>query len=125
MRKLILAAALVFAVGGTVRADILADLIANNGTITVGDKVFSNFGYSKTGDMPDASAINVVPIVISGAELGIRFQGDFRDNPGGGSSDGLLTYRVTVTDPARQIIDVHLHSDSTAVGGSASISISE
>ena len=57
----------IFAAGlvGTANAGdsyVLADLINDDGTVTVGDKLFSDFTYAFTGDMPDASGINVIEI---------------------------------------------------------------
>jgi hypothetical protein len=73
----------------------LGSLIMNGGTITSGDKVFSNFMYSSTGSMPDANMVNVLPITQSGV-FGIEFQGGFNSTaafPAG--SDALITYTVT------------------------------
>src|SRR5437773_7651661 len=69
----------------------LQNLIVNHGIVISGDKVFSNFSYIKSGNMPGASGINVMPIMVSG-NLGIRFQGGFFDLPGGGASEALISY---------------------------------
>jgi len=102
----------------------LSDLIANNGTITNGDKVFSNFAYLATGDMPLAAGVNVVPITVAG-NLGIQFQGGFTDLSGGGSSDALITYVVTVTDGIHLISDAHIDGNPAVVGGTGALSITE
>ena len=68
------------------RADTLANLIANNGSIIQGDKLFDNFSYSATGDMPTAANINVIGVTVDG-NFGVRFQGAFMDSAGGGASD--------------------------------------
>jgi hypothetical protein len=100
------------------RADILADLIASGGSLTVGDKVFSNFGYTgNTGNFPDPTGITVNPIPPSGTDaqgnFGIRFGlGAF--SPPGVTTDFLITY--TVTSLGAGIIDVHLDSNLAITG---------
>lgn len=86
---------------------ILSDLINNNGTITVGDKVFSNFGYIASGDNPAATGVTVNGFDNSGL-YGIRFTANFHDNNTVGASDALITYTVTVTDPAWAISQVYI-----------------
>jgi hypothetical protein len=126
MRKLPFAlgsiAALLLLVGGTTssaKADTLQNLISTNGTITVGNLVLSNFGYLQTGDMPAASNVNV-----TGIANGLRFQGGFIDNLGGGASDALITYKVTATGGAL-ISDAHLSGNVKVAGGDGSISVNE
>ena len=77
---------------------LLSSLLDGAGTITVGDKTFSDFTYSAVGDMPPATAINVIPIVDSG-DFGVRFQGGFIDLVGGGASDSLITFTVSAPGP--------------------------
>jgi hypothetical protein len=84
----------------------LGYLIGSDG-IQCGDKLFSEFGYLATGDMPAASGVNVLCHSVAG-NLGLRFQGGFVDGPGGGSSDAVISYTVTVTDPRFVITDAHL-----------------
>jgi len=96
----------------TAKATTLAQLLVPGATISSGDKLFSNFSYNSTGDMPAAGAINVIPIgPPTRPNLGLRFQGGFSDSVGGGGSDALITYRVTVTDPNLLISDAHLDSN--------------
>jgi hypothetical protein len=100
------------------RAVTLADLIAG-GTIQQGDKLFSDFSYLPTGDMPSAAAITVTGVTIAG-NYGIRFSGGFVDNLGGGTSDALIGYSVEVTDPNFLITDAHLYSNldpASGIGG--------
>src|SRR2546427_7354512 len=78
--------------------------LVSGGTKTCGDKLFSDFYYSSTGDMPTPLYVNVDCITVEG-NLGLRFQGGFVDGPGGGSSDAVLSYIVTVTDPRFVITD--------------------
>jgi hypothetical protein len=100
---------------------VLSTLLTG-GTITVGDKFFDQFTYSSTGDMPDASGVNVIPIVDGNGNLGIRFQGGFVDLFDGGPdepgspSDALIAYRVTVLDPAFLISDVNLAGNPRVIG---------
>ncbi|XAL99689.1 PEP-CTERM sorting domain-containing protein [Phycisphaeraceae bacterium D3-23] len=96
----------------------LADLIANDGTVQVGDKLFSNFDYASTGDMPDADRINVIEHTDAAGNFGIRFQAAFFDLPGGGASDALITFDVTVLDPNFLISDAHLAGNLDVLGGS-------
>jgi hypothetical protein len=98
------------------RAALLSDLIANNGTITNGDKVFSDFGYLATGQNPPADRVNVVPTVDGDGNLGIRFAGGFIDLDDNGASDALITFKVTATDPNQLINDVHLAFNGDVVG---------
>jgi hypothetical protein len=73
----------------------LSDLIAG-GTITSGDKVFSDFTYVASGDMPSAAGINVLTIQGAEGDYGMRFQGPFQDRAGGDPSDALITFNVSV-----------------------------
>jgi hypothetical protein len=95
----------------------LADLIANGGTVQVGDKLFSDFTYAATGDMPDASGIDVIGISNPGGDLGISFVGAFQDLTGGGASDALITFNVTVLDDTMFISGANLAGDIAVVGG--------
>ena len=99
--------ALLFIAVGLVSAPVgavpikLSDLIANQGSITVGDKLFSDFTFSLSGQAPytpsGASGINVDGIVIGGNN-GLRFSGGMHAGPGG-DVDLLIGYTVTVLDP--------------------------
>jgi len=72
----------------------LASLISGGGTVVSGDKTFSNFMYSSTGSMPDATLVNVIPI-SQGGVFGIEFQGGFNAIPSMSPSDALIKYTVT------------------------------
>ena len=93
----------------------LADLL-DDGSVVVGDKLFDNFDYDPTGDMPDADDIEVIPI-NNGLELGLRFQGNFQDIAGDGGSEALLTYDVTVLDPDLAIASANLSAQLNADSG--------
>jgi hypothetical protein len=103
----------------------LAELIASGGMIGNGDKKFKDFKYHPIGDMPDASLIDVVSITDSQGNLGIRFIGPFADLAGGGASEALLEYTVTVTDPHKLIHDVHLAANTNVLGSPGYAAITE
>ena len=90
------------------------------GTKTCGDKLFSDFFYSSTGNMPDASGVNVDCITLAG-NLGLEFQGGFLDLPGGNTSDALIKYTVTVTAPGIFIVDAHIQGNPHVDGGTGAM----
>jgi len=92
----------------------LDSLLTPGATVVVGDKVFSDFGYLATGDMPTALLVNVQGILSDVGNLGLRFQGGFQDHTGGGASDALITY--TVTSLGGRITDAHLDSNLNILG---------
>jgi hypothetical protein len=93
----------------------LSTLAGNpEGQVVVGDKKFTQFGYTFTGDMPDAAGVNVVPIQDDAGNFGIRFQGFFTDLASTiGGSDVTITYKVEVTNPLKLISDAHLQGNPT------------
>ena len=94
--------------------------------LIVGDKKFTGFGYSSTGDMPAASGVNVIPIQDDQGNFGIRFNGAFVDVPSSqGGSDALITYMVEVTNPLRLISDAHSQGNPALLGEFGSISVVE
>jgi hypothetical protein len=103
----------------------LSTLLAPGATMTVGDKTFSAFGYTFTGNMPAPSLVNVVPIQDDDGNFGIRFQGAFIDLPSSpGGSDALITYMVEA-GPGRLISDAHLIGNPNVLGDLGSISVTE
>ena len=105
----------------------LATLV-NSGSLTCGDKLFSGFGYLATGDMPAVSGVNVVCTTDIHGNLGIRIQGGFNDLPGGGPSDALLTYTVSVIGSSNLITDAHITGNPDVVphfGGLGAISVTD
>jgi hypothetical protein len=99
----------------------LQNLISSGGSMTVGDKVFSNFGYTgNSGNYPASSAITVAPLPPSGTDafgnFGIRFGLEGFNAPGGPATDFLLTYTVTNLGDAPRITDVHLASNLSIAG---------
>jgi hypothetical protein len=92
----------------------LSTLVGNvAGQVVAGDKVFTDFTYTPTGDMPAASGVNVIPIQDDAGNFGIRYQGFFTDMASTqGGSDALITYNVGI-DAAHlaqgyKISDAHL-----------------
>ena len=65
------------------------------------------------------------PSPIAHGNLGIRFIGPFADLPGGGASEALLEYKVTVTDPNKLISDVHLAANANVLGANGYAAITE
>lgn len=89
--------------GQSVKLDQLT--LNNISGIVVGDKLFSNFVYSWTNNMPAPSNVNVVALNVGG-QVGIRFQGSFGDLPDVGSqtaSDASISFKVSVLDTTQKI----------------------
>ncbi len=95
---------------------IVLNALLDSGSITVGDKLFDQFSYSATGDMPAASGVNVIAIQDDDGNYGLRFQGGFVDTFGDGPSDALIAFRVSVLDPMYLISDVHLAGNPDVLG---------
>jgi hypothetical protein len=109
---------------------LLSDLIGDpTGGLIVGDKVFTGFAYSKVGDMPESSAINVLGIKDPLGNWGITFHGGFLDLPGGGPSDALIRYAVEVDFLEAQrgvrISDAHLNLGGVGAGDEGFFSVDE
>lgn len=98
--------------------------LLSGATIQSGDKLFSDFTYAETEDMPTADAINVISIQDGDGNFGIRFQGGFVDLPGGSTSDALITFQVSVTDAERTIIGATMAANTLPVSAGLS-SVSE
>ena len=96
------------------RAAMLSDLVGGQ-TIQSGDKVFSNFAYVATGDMPSDENIEVVTITDADGNFGLRFVGGFIDTAGDGSSDALITFDVSVAPGVNQSISGAVLSGNPAV----------
>jgi hypothetical protein len=93
--------------GQSVKLDQLT--LNNISGIVVGDKLFSNFVYSWTNNMPAPANVNVVAL-DSGGTYGIRFQGSFVDHPGGADSDASISFSVSVLDTDFEIKGANLAS---------------
>lgn len=111
----------------------LKDLIDNNGSFVVGDKLFSNFVYTKNGDgMADAALITVVGIIDpSPWTYGISFRGGwgFVGSPGGQNlQTAFIGYDVEILPnyPDYYIVDNHMRANPTVlVGGDGTVRITE
>lgn len=95
--------------------------------VIVGDKIFDDFVYSSTRDMPDAEHVKVLGITDADGNLGIRFQGAFQDLPDFGfqvSSDAAVTYEVSINPEFVRrgwlITDAHLVGSGVGVAGQGS-----
>jgi hypothetical protein len=109
---------------------VLSDLIGDpNGGVIVGDKVFTGFAYSRIGDMPQPTSVNVLGIKDASGNWGITFHGAFLDLPGGGPSDALIRYMVEVAFLEAQrgikISDAHLDIHSVGAGDEGFFSVDE
>jgi hypothetical protein len=97
--------------------------------ITVGDKVFDEFVYSTIGDMPDAEDVMVLGFRDLDDNYGFTLHGIFLDLPGGGASDALLRYTVTVDlfaqQAGRSISDAHLFLGGVGVGPNSIFTVDE
>lgn len=107
LSAVLLTAGLLYSATASSTTFLLGDLIANGGTITVGDKLFSNFGCSKAGTgTPDCgNDINVN--TLDTLDYGIQFQSGFHATAGN-TVDFLLSYDVEALDPNKWILDVHM-----------------
>jgi hypothetical protein len=103
----------------------LNDLINGPQSITVGGLVFSNFSYTATGDMPTPQFINVTPFTDGFGNLGLTLQGGFLDLPGGGSSDALIDFHVSVLEGSGLITGATLNGNPNVVGGNGLITATE
>jgi len=109
---------------------LLSDLIADpTSQVTVGDKIFSTFGYSKIGDMPESNQINVLGIKDLAGNWGLTFHGSFIDLPGNGPSDALIRYLVEVDFLSAQqgwrITDAHVAMGGVGAGPGGFVSVDE
>ena len=131
MTKRLLRACLAVAIVASISSSTLAatvplsDLL-DGGEFVSGDKVFTDFTYSKNGDMPPAEGVNVVDITDGDGNFGIRFQGAFIDSAGGNASDGLITFNVSVPENIDlEIVGVNLLANPAVFGGPGLASVTE
>ena len=112
----------------------LSDLLSGQiPGLSIGDKLFDNFTYSSTGDMPKADRVVITGITDSDGNLGIRIQGAFADFPDIGqqlSSDAGITFEVAINpEYVRKgwiITDAHLFGSGANLSGAGSfISVDE
>lgn len=98
----------------------LSNLVGTGNSLQVGDKIFDNFQYARTGDMPSAANVTVtgrIAVIGGETEWGFRLQGAFLDSGSPGGSDALLSYNVHVTDPNLFLIsDAYIAGNPFVVG---------
>jgi hypothetical protein len=100
--------------------------LVNGGTIQSGDKVFSNFTYSASGDMPDSGDVNVETITDASGDFGIRLQAGFVDRSGGSSSDAVITFEVSVAPGSSEVISgAVLSANPAVINGTGLASVTE
>jgi len=103
-------------------AALLSTLIDTDGSIQVGDKLFSDFTYSNTGSMPAPTLVNVSPYTDPQGNFGIEIQGSFVNINVGGSSNAVLNYTVTVLDPNKTIVGSTLSANPAVINGAGTSS---
>jgi hypothetical protein len=119
VRNAFLALLMLLGASTSLHAVTLADLLAG-GSITVGDKTFSDFTFSFTctGDQlcdpTDPAGINVTGVIENGL-IGLRFSGGI-SAAGNTTFDLLIGYTATVNDPNFLINDVHLAFNAETTG---------
>lgn len=113
------AAGLSLYAGTSAQAGTLQDLLVPGATITVGDKLFSNFhDYTSSAGAPAAGTVVVTPIT-SGSEEGLRFT---FDGLSAGPTSGLVAvgfyYDVQSTVEGNLVSDISLSTVGSATNGS-------
>ena len=127
------------------RADAisLSDLITTGGTITVDDKIFSNFslsvsrpdldpgtaGVQNVSGPADATGINVTATSIDPTHQLLTFSGGFSagigTGGGAGDADYLIGYTVTTTNGLPLINDIELSFNGVVINPLASANVVE
>ncbi len=108
--------------------DSLADLVNNNGTLTIGDKTFSNFGWRNSDGLLNSQAGNLtVTASFSAGVYYLDWSGNILVNNTGGTSaltgDLVLSYTVAASSGLINMIDQSYTPVATA--GSGQIIIGE
>ena len=97
----------------------LSDLIANEGTIKVGDKLFSDFTFDMTANGRNTAPRNASGIKVSGKLQGglptLSFTGGMYAGENS-SLDLIIGYKVTVLDPNKRLSDIHLIFNGSTKG---------
>lgn len=100
-----------------------------SGGIVVGDKIFTGFSYSRIGDMPLPTDINVLGFKDPDGNWGVSFHGTFVDLPGGSFSDALIRFAVEVSPQAQaqgwKISDAHLFLGGVGAGDESFFTVDE
>jgi hypothetical protein len=105
-------------------------LILDHGSVSSGDKLFSDFFYSNSDGLLPSSGIMVDYSISSGGNYGIEFTGTgvapaFSISGANVTANAALGYTVTVTDPAALITDGHLTITGGVTGAQSYAFISE
>jgi hypothetical protein len=127
MSKLPVILAVVFFAFSAARVEaesfVLVDLIADDGSVVQGDKLFDNFGIQVLSEFgfgfPFIDNVGVEGITRNG-EHGLRFVGTWRAQgqlEGASGFEIVLTYRVTSLDPEFLINDVTIASSVSVRDG--------
>jgi len=107
----------------------LAELLSDpTGGIVVGDKIFTGFSYSRTGDMPAPEDVRVLGLRDLSGNWGVSLHGAFLDLPGGGPSDAVVRFMAQVdveTAPQFLISDVNLFVGGVGLGDESFFSVDE
>lgn len=117
-----LGAAMLFT--GPARAVLLSDLIDNNGTIQIGDKLFSDFALTSSSIAAAEINVNALGTGVDPDLWGLSFAGLFSASAGT-LFEAELFYKVTVTDPAWRLSDIHQAYNLSALGDGGVITIGE
>lgn len=103
---------------------LLSDLGPGGGTLTIGDKTFSDFIWSPSPGAPAANQINVTTEKFGDMEYGFELQGPM-SVAGINSIDMGLTYTVTVRPGGDQIIDLYNSVVAGVSLGDGSVDVTE
>jgi hypothetical protein len=113
----------------SVQSVTLSSLVGSSDGIVVGDKIFTGFSYSNTGDMPVAANVNVLGFKDPDGNWGVTFHGSFIDLPGGASSDAFIRFMVEVDQASQaagwKISDAHLFMSGAGVGANSFFAVDE
>jgi hypothetical protein len=104
---------------GAATTDNLQDLVDTGGSLSIGDKVFSNFDYFASGLTSfDASQIRVTASFSNGVYY-LTWAGNMSLVSGGtAAADLLLNYTVTATNGLISMIDQSYTGSAQPAGGS-------
>ena len=134
MKKLLGLAVLIFALPLAVMADgvslgpcptaSLSTYVAPEFSCTIGDKVFSDFGYTSSG--PDPLLSGDITVTPDPALLnpGLKFTGIWGAQPGQ-HNDSNISYTVTVLPGGGLIDDASLSIGGSSVSGSGLVTVAE
>jgi hypothetical protein len=121
---LALVAAMVFGASSVAQAILLSELVASQGTITQGDKLFSNFAASLNSETLGSGlttpftlgGISVAGVTSTDGLFGLSFTGGIGASAPGAADaanlDLIITYNVSAA-PGNLIHDIHLVFNGT------------